>query len=227
MQFNNHYNLRGLHAPFSASQSAWLRYDDEKALTRYDNRHRTQLGTELHEYAKSQIDLCHKISATTSVKQIIQNVETFIYTKYTVLKNIQYGLSLISGLKRLPKEVFETLRLYINDAIGFKMDAEVVLFYSDYFFGTADSISYRDNTLRIHDLKTGDKDVSMDQLLVYVALFLLEYREIKLSDIKEIELRIYQRGEYVYYNPPVDEILPIKDKIVHLSKMLEASDKEV
>lgn len=227
MQFNKHFNLRGLHAPFSPSQAAWLRYDDERALTRYNNRHRTQLGTELHEFAKSQIDICHRIPSSTSTKQIMQNVETYIYSKYNALKNLPYGMSLISGLNRLPKEVFETLRLYINDAIGFKMDAEVVLYYSDYFFGTADAISYRDDILRVHDLKTGDKDVSMDQLLVYVALFLLEYPEIKLSEIKEIELRIYQRGEYIYYNPPVDEILPIKDKIIHFTKMLEATDKEV
>lgn len=227
MQFNKHFNLRGLHAPFSASQSTWIRYDDERALTRYDNRHRTQLGTEIHEYAKTQIDLCHRVSSSISTKQLIQNIETHIYAKYTALKNMPYALSLIAGLKRLPKEVFETVRLYINDAIGFMMEAEVVLYYSDYFFGTADAISYRDNVLRIHDLKTGDKDVSMDQLLVYVALFLLEYKEIKLSEIKEIELRIYQRGEYVYYHPPVDEILPIKDKIVHFTKMFESADKEV
>ena len=30
MIWNKHSNLEGLHAPFSASQSAWLRYDDEK-----------------------------------------------------------------------------------------------------------------------------------------------------------------------------------------------------
>ena len=227
MQFNKHFNLRGLHAPFSPSQSTWIRYDDERALTRYNNRHRSQLGTEIHEYAKSQIDLCHRINDSMSTKQIIQNIETYIYVKYTALKNIQYGLSLIAGLKRLPKEVFETVRLYVNDAIGFKMEAEVILYYSDYFFGTADAISYRDNILRIHDLKTGDKDVSMDQLLVYVCLFLLEYKEIKLSEIKEIELRIYQRGEYVFYNPPVDEILPIKDQIVHFTKLFESTDKEV
>ena len=30
MNFNKHLNLEGLHAPFSASQSSWLRYDDDK-----------------------------------------------------------------------------------------------------------------------------------------------------------------------------------------------------
>lgn len=227
MQFNKHYNLQGLHAPFSASQSTWIRYDEERALIRYDNRHRKQLGTELHDYAKAQIDLCQKVSGSVSTKQLIQNISTFIYAKYKSLDNLKYGLTLINSLKKLPKEVFETVRMHINDAIGFKMDSEVVLFYSDYFFGTADAISYRDKTLRIHDLKTGDKPVTMDQLLVYVALFLLEYKEISLSEIEEIELRIYQNAEYIYHNPEKDEILPIMDKIIQFTKLLSKADEGV
>ena len=35
MNFNKHYNLEGLHAPFSPSQSSWLRYDDDKARQVY------------------------------------------------------------------------------------------------------------------------------------------------------------------------------------------------
>ena len=183
--------------------------------------------TIMHEYAKSQIDLCQKVAATTSTKQIMQNVASFIYAKYNATNNLKYGLSLINGLKRLPKEVFETLRMFINDAIGFKMDSEVVLYYSDYFFGTADAISFRNNVLRVHDLKTGDRDVSMEQLLVYVALFLLEYREIKLSEIEEIELRIYQNTEILYHKPERDEILPIIDKIMYLNKVLEKNNEGV
>ena len=38
MNFNRHYNLEGLHAPFSASQSAWLRYDDDKAKEVYEKK---------------------------------------------------------------------------------------------------------------------------------------------------------------------------------------------
>ena len=36
-----------------------------------------------------------------------------------------------------------TLSAYVNDAIGFKMSTEVVLFYSERFFGTAAAISFR------------------------------------------------------------------------------------
>ena len=32
MLFNNHSNLEGLHAPFGASRSSWLRYTDDKII---------------------------------------------------------------------------------------------------------------------------------------------------------------------------------------------------
>lgn len=126
------------------------------------------------------------------------------------------------GIKqpRSPK----TLYAYVNDAIGFKMDTEVVLFYSKRFFGTADSISFRNNVLRIHDLKTGKHDASMEQLEVYAALFCLEYK-IKPGEI-EFELRIYQNDKVVVHNPTAEDILPIMDKIVHLDKLLERIEKE-
>lgn len=111
-----------------------------------------------------------------------------------------------------------TLYAYVNDAIGFKMDTEVVLYYSERFFGTADAISFRKNTLRIHDLKTGKGPVHMEQLMVYAALFCLEYK-IKPGDIK-MELRIYQNDEVVGFNATAEDILPIMDKIVHLDKIL-------
>lgn len=112
----------------------------------------------------------------------------------------------------------KTIYAYVNDAIGFKMSTEVVLFYSEYFFGTADTISFRDNFLRIHDLKTGVHEASIEQLEIYAALFCLEYKY-KPSDI-EIELRIYQNDEVIYHNPSSEEITAIMDKIVHLNKIL-------
>ena len=72
----------------------------------------------------------------------------------------------------------KTLNWYINDAIGFKMDPEVVLYYSDNAFGTADAISFSDDILRIHDLKTGtvpvakedeNGDIRLEQLEIYSA----------------------------------------------------------
>lgn len=183
MIFTKHSNLEGLHAPFGASQSAWLRYDDEKILTAYRNMKAKEMGTRLHAWAKETIDL---------------------------------------GIKQ-PRSK-KTIYAYVNDAIGFKMDTEVVLFYSPRFFGTADAICFRNGTLRIHDLKTGVTKVHMEQLMIYAALFCLEYK-IKPTDI-EIELRIYQSDEILYHNPPAEDIRSIMDRIVYLDKMLEQLDCE-
>ena len=119
----------------------------------------------------------------------------------------------------------KTIYSYVNDAIGFKMDTEVVLFYSERFFGTADAISFRDGILRIHDLKTGKIPAHIEQLEVYAALFCLEYK-VKPGDI-DMELRIYQNDEILYHNPTAEDIIPIMDKIVHLNKLLEKLDEEV
>ena len=106
------------------------------------------------------------------------------------------------------------------------MSTEVVLFYSPRFFGTADAICFRDNFLRIHDLKTGKIRAHMEQLEIYAALFCLEYK-IKPGEIN-MELRIYQDNEILVHNPTAEDILPIMDKIVHLNNLLESiDDKEV
>ena len=121
----------------------------------------------------------------------------------------------------------KTLYTYVNDAIGFKMDTEVVLYYSDRFFGTADAISFRNGVLRIHDLKTGKSgkiEDHIEQLEIYAALFCLEYK-MKPGEI-EMELRVYKNDEVLVHNPTAEDILPIMDKIVHLNKLLERMDEE-
>lgn len=57
MNFIKHSNLSGLHAPFSASSSAWLRYSDDKLLTVFENLKDKEIGTKLHAWAKDTIDL--------------------------------------------------------------------------------------------------------------------------------------------------------------------------
>ena len=178
MVFNRHTNLEGLHAPFGASKSSWLRYNDDKVIQTYQNMRAAEMGTRLHEWAKNTIDL---------------------------------------GIKQ-PRSK-KTIYAYVNDAIGFKMETEVVLFYSERFFGTADAISFRNNFLRIHDLKTGITPVHIEQLEIYAALFCLEYK-VKPTAIK-IELRIYQNDEVLVHEPEPEEIVAIMDKIVHLNKLLE------
>lgn len=120
----------------------------------------------------------------------------------------------------------KTLCRYVNDAIGYKMTPEQMLFYSINCFGTADAISFRNNELRIHDLKTGQTPAHMDQLMIYAALFCLEYR-IKPGEIRII-LRIYQNDDFTEYEPTADEILHIMDKIVQFDKVIDKiKEKEV
>lgn len=111
-----------------------------------------------------------------------------------------------------------TLNMYVNDAIGYGMTPEQILFYSNNCFGTADAISFRNNLLRIHDLKTGVVPAHMEQLMIYASLFCLEYKY-KPSSI-DVELRIYQSDEVVVHNPSSDEIDPIINKIVEFDKVI-------
>ncbi len=112
--------------------------------------------------------------------------------------------------QKLPRSK-KTLNMYVNDAIGYGMEPEQILYYSDNCFGTADAIMFRDGMLRIHDLKTGIVPAHMEQLLIYAALFCLEYK-IKPGTI-DIELRIYQSDEILYLKPKAEDILPIMDRI--------------
>lgn len=125
--------------------------------------------------------------------------------------------------QKLPKTQ-KTLNMYVNDAIGYKMTPEQILYYSDNCYGTADSISFRNKLLRIHDLKTGEIPAHMEQLEIYAALFCLEYK-IKPSDI-DIELRIYQSDDYLYSNPTADIIVPIMDKIITFDKIIDRIKSE-
>lgn len=125
--------------------------------------------------------------------------------------------------QKLPRSS-KTINRYVNDAIGFKMSPEVVLYYSDNCFGTADTIGFRNNFLRIHDYKSGLTPASMDQLYVYVAIFCLEYN-IKPSEI-DIETRIYQNDDVIIENPSADIIVPIMDKIITFDKIIEKIKSE-
>ena len=186
MKFNDHRKLSGLHAPFTASQSSWLRYDDDKIIEVYANKKAAEMGTRLHNWAAETIQL---------------------------------------GLKQ-PKSK-KTICAYVNDAIGFNMETEVVLFYSEYFFGTADAISFNRGLLRIHDLKTGKVgkiEAHKEQVEVYAALFCLEYK-VKPGDIK-FELRVYKNDDVCIWYPTAEDILPIMDRIVYVNKMLEKIDRE-
>ena len=119
--------------------------------------------------------------------------------------------------QKLPKSK-KTLNMYVNDAIGYRMEPEQILYYSENCFGTADTISFRKNVLRIHDYKSGLVPAHMEQLYIYAALFCLEYK-IKPGEI-DIETRLYQFDDIVIDNPGADIILPIMDKIIVFDKII-------
>lgn len=118
----------------------------------------------------------------------------------------------------------DTLSMYVNDAIGFRMRPEQRLYFSKQCFGTADAITFRRDKLRIHDLKTGVTPASLHQLEIYNALFCLDYG-IKPGDI-ETELRIYQNNDILIGNPTPEIILPIMDKITRFSNIIEEIDEK-
>ena len=119
--------------------------------------------------------------------------------------------------QKLPKSQ-KTLNMYVNDAIGFKMIPEQILYFSDNCFGTADAISFRNKLLRIHDYKSGVTPAHMEQLMVYASLFCLDY-QVNPADI-DIELRLYQSDDIIYHYPTAEEILPIMNKTVTFDKII-------
>lgn len=124
---------------------------------------------------------------------------------------------------KLPRNK-KTLNQYVNDALGFRMTPEQILYYSDNAFGTADAISFRDNFLRIHDLKTGVSRASVNQLEVYAAYFCLEYK-FKPAEIG-IELRIYQNDDVQIYEGDPDVITHIMDRIIIFDKRINQLREE-
>ena len=119
----------------------------------------------------------------------------------------------------------KTFNMYVNDGIKYKMSPEVTLYYSDNAFGTADTITFDPGKkfLRIHDLKTGVTPAHMEQLMIYAALFCLEYHQ----DPKQldIELRIYQNNDIIVSNLETDPDLQtwiedVMNKIVLADKEL-------
>lgn len=125
---------------------------------------------------------------------------------------------------RLPR-TRGTINQYVNDAIGYKMTPEVLLYYSEFFYGTADTISFDDGILRIHDLKTGVTPTSFNQTNIYDALFCLEYG-ISPFDIRR-EHRIYQNDEFRQNEPEAQTIRIIMDKIISFDKVLTNVNKQI
>lgn len=213
MIFNKHSELEGRHAILSPSKHYWLNYDDEALMKSYISSFATEIGTLVHEFAADRIKFKLPLDA--------ENEEAKNSLLVFLLKN---GIPFrVIDLDR----IFFNLVPYVNDAIGYKMESEVQLKYSDLCFGTADAIGVRRNWLRIHDLKTGQSPASMDQLMCYAGLFFLEYKRDYRPQTMKMELRIYQNQEVLITQPTPEEVKTVMDKIIHGDSVLSKKLMEV
>lgn len=135
----------------------------------------------------------------------------------------ELAASLIKENIKLPRSK-KTLNAYVNDAIGFRMVPEQILYFSENCFGTADTICFDGKILRIHDLKTGVTATHMEQLEVYASLFFLEY-DLSPKDVA-MELRIYQNDEVIVHNPEVDDINFVMNRIIRSNDIINQIKRE-
>lgn len=179
----------------------------------------------------SNLEGCHAFLSASKYSWLNYDEDKLVETYYSALA-AQRGTELHALAAQLisnrvkVKDTKQTFNMYVNDAIGFRMKPEQILYFSEHCFGTADAIAFDEQNcfLRIHDLKTGTTKVSMHQLEIYAALFFLEY-DLPVKDT-EMELRIYQNDDILIANPTVVDIAPIMDKIVAFDKILEQINKE-
>lgn len=211
MNFNKHLDLEGKHAILSASSWRWINDDQNSLVKRLCSQYAMQIGTILHDIARKHIQHLIKLNKYDKKNVMLE-----------LLSNDIPGF-IIDAMDF--DQMFENLMTYVNDGVGYKMRPEVVLRYSDNFFGTADAISFdeRARFLRIHDYKSGVLPAHIEQLEIYAALFCLEYR-FKPSEIST-ELRIYQSNQILYHEPEPEEILGIANKIVELDKFMNQMRK--
>lgn len=147
--------------------------------------------------------------------------------RLTTVKAAQLGTERHELAHRLIKlgeplpDLKRTLNMYVNDALAYRMTSEQMLYYSFNCFGTADTLSFYDNLLRIHDLKTGISKVGPRQLEVYAALFCLEYEKDPF-DI-DIELRIYKDDDIQYYYGDAERV----ELIAKYMRIIVEHDKEI
>ena len=202
IKWNDHSKLEGLHAFLGASQWHWINWNDEIFEKRFASQYSTTLGTAIHELASQCIKSRTKL--TMEDKHLI---DITLY-KAKVPKSTYDAEKILANL--IP---------FVNDAIGYHMSSEIILYYSPFCFGTTDAIGYdeRTKTLRVHDYKSGSVQAHIEQLMIYAALFCLEYH-INPKTLKRTELRIYQdinnQGPTVLeYFPEAQEIEKFMDII--------------
>ncbi len=149
-----------------------------------------------------------------------QKIEAFVISNMAARRGTElheFAAMAIRLGQKMPKNN-KTINAYVNDSIGYRMSPEVVLFYSPNCFGTADALGFRNNKLRVSDLKTGITPTSFNQLYVYAAIFCLEY-DMKPMQI-ETELRIYQNDEVKALPGDPDFITHVMSRIVYFDRKI-------
>ena len=211
MQWNKHLNLEARHSFLSPSNHSWKNYDDEKLISVFLGNQRKIEGTKIHEWAEKTILYIHR---TKEILSSLKKPKRFFKIDIDMIRAYCEQDPVVCNSKAK-----ETVCMYVKDAIDFDMVPEQILVYDNNFcFGTADAIQFDGQLLRIHDLKTGDTPASMDQLVIYAALFCLEYQQNPNS--LTFELRIYQTDQIIIYNPTADEVIEMMNKIVHFVDVL-------
>lgn len=196
MIFNDHHEFEGKHAFLGASQYHWMEWSNDILKQRWINSFAQDIGTLIHELASD----CIK-------KKIRLNDSDINLVIYKLTKN-GIPLNVFNAHK-----ILDNLKNFVNDCIDEQMDSEVILFYSELAFGTTDAIKFNEakKKLKIKDLKTGVTKAKFIQLLIYAALFCLEYD--KNPNDFTTELAIYQNSDVFVYEPSADEIQSYIDKI--------------
>lgn len=204
MKWHDHSKLEGTHALFSPSRSGWEHYNFDRMQTVYYNSFAQQIGTVLHRQAEKRIS--KKLRLHPEEKN---SVRLALYDEPGIPDDVVDILDF--------EPMFANLMNYVNDAISFRMDPEIILYNNRFCYGTVDAISFIDNFLRIHDLKTGVTPAHMEQLLKYAALFCLEY-DVHPIDIQS-ELRIYQLNDVIVHNPDPAELQEYCDIIMDINRL--------
>lgn len=179
----------------------------------------------------SNLEGCHAFLSASSFHWIRYSDDKIVdryKTKLATLRGTElhdFASQCIKLQQKLPRSK-KTLNAFVNDAIGYRMKSEQILFYSDNCFGTADAISFDEekNFLRIHDLKTGVTPTHFEQLMIYAALFCLEYG--KKPEKIDIELRIYQNDDVAIFIPKPEDIREIMTTIIRFDKLINKVKKE-
>lgn len=210
-RYNDHRRLEGKHAYLGCSQSSWESRSDEQLVQMYYSKFAADIGTACHKFAQDCINQKMKLRKTDD--HLIDYYIQVVWPMFsgTIIPKGAYD----------SKMLIETISLFVNDAIGFRMDSEVILAYDEtYSFGTSDAFSCdeKEKIIRVSDLKTGIHPVKMTQLLLYAAQYCLEYH--KNPKEYSYELRVYQNAEIIEYFPMAAEVEEHMQHIVYATKVL-------